>query len=157
LKFRCLFPERHEHGDEHPSASYNPTKAVWLCRVCGARGGLLDLANHLDVPRPLRDDIPPPRLEDFARARHLTLETLGQFKVQPVVVCGRPALRYITFVGIDRLKFLDGRKPKYRWVEKGGRRHWYGLRGALEALQRGATPLYIVNGEVSVWACYQAG
>jgi hypothetical protein len=157
LKFRCFYPDRHAHGDAHWSAFFNPAKAVWLCRVCGARGGVLDLADHLGVPPPRRDDVSPPRLEDFARTRSLNVETWRQFGVHPVVEYGRPALQYPTSVGIDRLKYLDGRKPKYRWRSKGGHLHWYGLRAALASLHAGASILYVVNGEPSVWACPQAG
>jgi hypothetical protein len=157
LKFRCFYPDRHEHGDAHWSASFNPMKATWLCRVCGAKGGVLDLADRLGVARPPRDDGPPPRLEDFARVRCLTLDTLHRFGIRPVVEFGRPALRYPTSVRIDRLKFLDARKPKYRWATKGGRVHWYGRKAALAVLRKGARTLYIVNGEVGVWACAQAG
>ena len=64
LKFRCFYPERHDQGDMHWSVYFNPTKAVWLCRVCGVSGGLLDLADRLGVPRPDREDVQPPRLED---------------------------------------------------------------------------------------------
>jgi len=157
LKFRCFYPERHEHRDEHPSAYFNPKKAVWLCRVCKVRGGLLDLADRLGVPRPSRAGVAPPRLEDFARARCLSPETLRRFGVRPVVESGRPALRYPTPVGIDRLKFLDERKPKYRWKSRGGRSHWYDWDCALASVRAGASVLFLVNGEVSVWACAQAG
>ncbi len=159
LKFQCFFPDRHEHGDLHWSASFNREKAAWCCRVCGARGGVLDLAKHLGVPWPPREDAgpPPPRLEDFGRVRCLTVDTLRRFKVRPVVEDRRPALRYPTSIDIDRLKFLDARKPKYRWATKGGHVHWYGWNAALALLRAGASTLYIVNGEVSVWACAQAG
>jgi hypothetical protein len=156
LKFRCFRPERHEHCDVHWSAYFNPEKAVWLCRVCSEHGGLLDLADRLGVPLPQREDVLPPRLEDFAQARYLTLETLSQFSVRAVVEFGRPALRYPTAVRIDRLKFLDGQKPKYRWARKGGRRHWYGLHEALTLLAASGSRLYLVNGEPSVWACRDA-
>src|SRR5262249_42096706 len=117
LKFRCFYPERHENGDMHWSANFNPAKALWLCRVCPIHGGLLHLADRLGVPRPQREDLLPRRLEDFARARCLTLETLRRFGVRPPVIeDGRSALRYPTAVRIDRLKFLDGQKPKYRWA-----------------------------------------
>src|SRR5262245_36398227 len=139
LKFRCFYPERHEHGDEHWSAYFNPAKAAWLCRVCGAKGGVLDLADRLEVPRPSREQAPLPRLEEFARTRSLSFETLRQFGVRPVVEYGRPALRYPTSVGIDRLKFLDEQKPKYRWASKGGRAHWYGLRAAIANLRGGTS------------------
>jgi hypothetical protein len=53
IVFSCVFPERHRHGDAGPSASYNRTKRVWICRVCAATGGFLNLAARLaiDVPR----------------------------------------------------------------------------------------------------------
>jgi hypothetical protein len=156
LKFQCFYPEKHEHGDAHWSASFNPVKATWLCRVCRAQGGVLDLAVHLGVPRPPREQGPPPRLADFAQARCLTLETLHRFSVRPVVEYGRPALQYPTSVCIDRLKFLDARRPKYRWAKKGGRVHWYGWEAALALLRAGVPTLYIVNGEPSVWAGTQA-
>jgi hypothetical protein len=157
LRFQCFDPDRHANGDANWSAYFNPAKAVWLCRVCGARGGVLDLADRLGVPRPQLDDLRLPRLEDFARARCLMLDTLRRFAVRPVVEFWRPALRYPTPVGIDRLKFLDGRKPKYRWAEKGGRVHWYGFDSALAGLRAGASTLHLVNGEPSVWACAQSG
>src|SRR5262249_9215135 len=33
----------------HPSARWNRTKAVWHCDVCGAEGGVLDLARRLGL------------------------------------------------------------------------------------------------------------
>jgi hypothetical protein len=67
----------------------------------------------------------------------------------------RAALVYPTPLGIDRLRFLDGDRPKYRWLHRGGRAHWYGLKQAL-ALGSGG-PFYLVNGEPSVWAAQQSG
>jgi hypothetical protein len=52
LKFQCFFPERHQHGDADWSASFNPVKAVWCCRVCGIGGGVLNLAERLGIERP---------------------------------------------------------------------------------------------------------
>jgi hypothetical protein len=156
LKSQCFYPHRHQHGDAHWSCYFNPIKAAWCCRVCGAHGGVIDLAKLLGVSLPARGDVLPPRLEDFSHARSLTVETLRRFGVRPVVEFHRPALRYPTSVGIDRLKFVDGGRPKYRWAKKGGRAHWYGLRAALAALRGGAEVLYVVNGEVSVCACAQA-
>jgi excisionase family DNA binding protein len=69
FKFQCFFPDRHEHGDLHWSASFNREKGVWCCRVCGARGGVLDLAKHLGVPW-------PPRKDEAAEAYRIPLRTL---------------------------------------------------------------------------------
>ncbi|MFI5364356.1 MAG: AAA family ATPase [Candidatus Binatia bacterium] len=49
ITFRCVFPEQHRNRDEHPSASWSCTKRAWLCRVCGARGGYVDLARTLGI------------------------------------------------------------------------------------------------------------
>jgi putative DNA primase/helicase len=156
-KFRCFYPEKHAHGDRDWSGSFNPAKKVWCCPVCDVSGGLLDLADRLGVRRPQQEGMRPPRLEDFAESRCLTLETLRRFGVRPVIEYGRSALRYSTAVRIDRLKFVDGQKPKYCWASKGGHRHWYGLREALALLRAGASTLYMGNGEPSVWAGTQAG
>ena len=64
IRFCCPCPERHENGDAHPSARFNPAKAVWCCDVCSAGGGALDLANLLHVEAIVGADIngvhPPP-------------------------------------------------------------------------------------------------
>ena len=85
---------------------------------------------------------------------------LQKFGVTPDVWSDRPALRYPTPLGIDRVKFVDGKKPKYLWAAKGGGAHPYGLEHALPLLllqQEGERILYIVNGEPSVWACASRG
>jgi hypothetical protein len=50
-------PEHHARGDEHPSARWNPDKAVWVCDVSGRGGGAVDLARRLAIdeqPKPIR-------------------------------------------------------------------------------------------------------
>jgi hypothetical protein len=72
----------------------------------------------------------------------------------------RPRVVLATDVGVPRYRYLDRDKPKAVW-HRGGRAHWYGLRQALElgtrAPPEAPEPLYIVNGEPSVWACWQSG
>jgi len=73
--------------------------------------------------------------------------------VEAVIWQNRPAIKYPTVLGVSRIKFLDGQSPKVKWAESGkGHAHWYGLD---KALSLGGEVLYIVNGEPSVWACYQ--
>jgi hypothetical protein len=95
-------------------------------------------------------------LAEFCSERKLALHNLEQiWGVTFVIYKNRPALRYPTALGVDRLKFLDGNIPKYIWAEKGkGQAHWYGLRQAQEI---GGSVLLIVNGEPSVWACHEEG
>lgn len=71
---------------------------------------------------------------------------------------GRLAIRYPTPIGVDRARFIDGEHPKYKWWRAGGKPHWYGLPQAREILRRDPkAPIYIVNGEPSVWAAWQSG
>ncbi|TMB22085.1 MAG: hypothetical protein E6J71_06895 [Deltaproteobacteria bacterium] len=153
LAFRCVRPEEHEHGDAHSSCRWNRTKAVFNCDVCGVHGGAVDLARWLNVQLPERAHATAPDLATFAHERHLPLEVLRRFGVQPTVWNGRPALRYPTQLGVDRIKYTDKQRPKYIWTAKGkGRTHWYGGQ-SLALSSAGGRTLYIVNGEPSVWAC----
>src|SRR5262249_57209190 len=97
-----------------------------------------------------------PSLETFATQRGLTVATLESWNLTATVHAGRPAFRYPTAVGVDRVKYVDGGKPKYRWYKKGGKAHWYGLDRALALLREHTAALvlvvYLVNGEPSVWA-----
>jgi hypothetical protein len=52
LRFQCVMAMHHANGDAHPSARWNPAKAVWHCDACGAGGGAFDLAGRLGLPRP---------------------------------------------------------------------------------------------------------
>jgi P4 family phage/plasmid primase-like protien len=151
IRFACPDPSHHANGDAHVSAHLNVRKLVWHCPVGGIGGGLKDLAQRLGIPVPAR--IHPPALETFAQQRGLTVAALASWGVRAVVHAHRPALRYPTPVDVDRVKFSDRGKPKYTWVEKGGRIHWYGLARAVARLREtGSRVLYLVNGEPSVWA-----
>src|SRR5262249_6118794 len=160
IRFRCPEPAHHEHGDADPSARWNESKGVWWCAVSGLGGGAVDLANRLGIPLPGRG-ARAPALETFAVQRSLTLPNLASWGVVPTLHAGRSGLRYPTPVGIDRVKYVDGGKPKYRWAKKGGKAHWYGLDRALALLRERAAALafvlYLVNGEPSVWAAAWRG
>jgi len=72
---------------------------------------------------------------------------------------GRPVLFWPSAPGMPRRwKALDGKRPKYGWEVRGGSAHLYGLPLALERLAADPwAPLYVVNGEPSVWAAGAAG
>ena len=74
---------------------------------------------------------------------------VSRWKVTETTFMNRPCIHFRTTLGIDRIKFLDGAKPKYLWAATGGKAHWYGMDAAR---RRGGPVLYIVNGEPSVWA-----
>jgi hypothetical protein len=44
LRFGCV-----AHPDRHPSADYEPERGLWVCRSCGAGGGVRDLARRLGL------------------------------------------------------------------------------------------------------------
>ena len=47
LLYPCPHPERHQHGDAHPSLKINPKKDTWGCFVCGVGGTAWQLAAFL--------------------------------------------------------------------------------------------------------------
>ena len=161
------------HPEKTPSFKVYEDQGRYHCFGCGEKGDVFAfimktqsmsfpdavcvLAAAAGVSLSVTGSVPPPDLARFAADRRLSQATLDRFHIRGGVHRRRPALRYPTTVGIDRLKFLDGMKPKYGWATKGGRAHWYGLRSALAALGTTGTTTYIPNGEVSVWACAQAG
>lgn len=152
--------------DRHPSFSVRPDSATdpgaWKDHGTGEHGSIADLAGRLGIdPRQsAHDETPKPvadrSLEGFCQQRGIRQETLDRFRVRETRHGDRPALRFPTKVGVDRIKFLDGVKPKCTWAGRGGRAHWYGLGAARELLSEGGT-LYLVNGEPSVWAAIQSG
>ncbi len=104
------------------------------------------------APPPVQSSSPQ-TFEQFCKARHLDGARLAsRWKVTEDTFKDRSCLRYATALGIDRIKYMDGARPKYSWAAKGGRVHWYGM-GA--AKSHGGPVLYIVNGEPSVWAADQ--
>ena len=151
--------------DGHPSFSVRPDSEVdpgaFVDHANGDSGSMADLARRLGLevggrPRPAAAPAPvPATLEAFARQRHLDPERLRSlWRVAEVRHAGRPALRFPTRLEVDRVKFLDGGKPKATWAGAGGRSHCYGLG---EARRIGGEVLYIVNGEPGTWAATQAG
>lgn len=69
LRFRCRV-----HPDESPSADWN-SKGVWICRSCGASGGIVEMAKLLGIAVPEkteREDPLPVTAEEVER-RHAEL------------------------------------------------------------------------------------
>lgn len=94
-------------------------------------------------------------LADFERGRGLPPGHLAAaWKATEARHKSRPVLFWPSAPDMPRRwKALDGKRPKYGWEAKGGAAHLYGLTLALERLAADpSAPLYIVNGEPSVWA-----
>ncbi len=99
-------------------------------------------------------DVCVANLVGFATARRLDPIVLERtWGVRAETHRGRPALTYPTPIGVHRVKYLDDKRPKYKWAESGGCGHLYGLQTALSMLRvPPANVLYLVNGEPAVWA-----
>ncbi len=152
--------------DQHPSFSVRPDSptdpGAWKDHATGEHGSMANLAGRLGVDpcksvmrKPDTPRVPENTFDEFCRRRKLDKRQLSEkWRVTETTYRDRPALRFPTRVGVDRIKYLDGSRPKCEWVKSGGKAHWYGL-GAATASANGS--VYIVNGEPSVWACGQAG
>jgi len=163
-------------GENRQSLSVCPSDLEWHCFSCGAGGGPIQwlqqthgmseeqardrlagtVGIRLDTPRvvqaPPQPDTPEEAYRIWARRKGIDPDWLTRrWGVSTLTHAGRPAIIHPTPLGIDRGRYLDGRKPKVFWALKGGGPHWYGLDHALERLQPGE-PLYLTNGESSVWA-----
>ena len=152
-------PLRH---DQHPSFSIKPDTPTdpgsYKDHASGDSGPISKLSQQLNIDPHVSvkpsSAVPARTLHEFCAQRRLDPEHLASvWRVHQTQWKGRPALRYPTTLSIDRIKYLDNRRPKYDWVQTGGHRHWYGLDHALAL----GAPLYIVNGEPAVWAAQQEG
>jgi len=159
--------------DEEPSFSVKPDTehdpGAWKDHATGESGSMADLARRLGVEMPSKNNggsrpapSGPTTLEAFAGARRLdSVQLRATWGVRKGHRNGRCGLIYPTTTGVDRIKYLDGAKPKYQWLKTGGTAHWYGLERAAELASRAPDAeqrsVVMPNGEVSVWACSQEG
>jgi len=154
--------------DRNPSLSFRldseTDPGAFKDHATGESGSMADLAAKMGIDPRIshnghRHNGPPPpapelTLPGFCQQRALDQRALvAKWRVREVQYKGRPALQFPTVLKIDRVKYLDGRKPKAEWTARGGGAHWYGLTSARTL----PGPLYIANGEPSVWSAQQAG
>jgi hypothetical protein len=149
LRFTCPEPTQHAHGDAHPSARWNPKKAVWRCDVCQGKGGAVDLARRLGVPLPRTDRRSIPRrtrataqqgpgctLAQYATAKRLPEDALRRFGLEDTSYRGAPAVRisYRDATGVERAvqfrlrleKGTEEEDGRFAW-QKGAKTLPYGL------------------------------
>ncbi len=152
------------HDDREPSMSVNPDKNVFYCHACHEKGTLFKLAKdlgiELSVGKKLEDG---EAIQKLMKERLLKPETLKKFGVQPdynsqaykyPVKGGYRYKNYYTKEEFKKL-FPNKKYTKY-WHTRGVKNQVYGLAQALEHLDDTNT-IYYVNGEPSVWTCWQAG
>ena len=71
LTASCPFTQNHAHGDRNPSFGMNVDNGLWLCRACGEKGNLPQLAervlgmDRLDAIRTFEVDLTPDRVDDL--------------------------------------------------------------------------------------------
>ncbi len=153
---RCLRPEKHKHGDAHPSMDFNPEKGA-ICRVCGFKAGLVTMARDLGIDqmtgtKQRRFETEAEAMRALREARKLRPETLDHFGIKADIK--RQAWVYPLPSGHKRWKVFDGSaSEKKYWHERGTPNQLYGL----NEIPVGAEEILIANGEPAVWTCYQAG
>jgi hypothetical protein len=171
LRFTCPESAQHAHGDAHPSARWNPDKAVWRCDACGAKGGAVDLARRLDVALPTPTHrkshrFTPPRtrataqppgagctLAEYAAAKRLPEQFLRHLGLEDTEYRGRPAVRIPYRDTVNLEQAVRYRRRLERGPDEDGRFAWragtkvllYGL-WRLEQARR-AGMLVLVEGE----------
>ena len=155
-----------------PNLSINPQKQIAKCFSCGEHG-IKKLAAAWGIEDPDQDGrlrtAPPPYLSATAamhrleEAYALRQETVDHFLIEPKPDSPSPNRRtrgawaYPTPAGTRFKAFDRGSKPKYWWTRgtkaEARRSSLYGLAD----IPPGTSTVYLVNGEPSVWVCWQAG
>jgi len=111
-------------------------------------GSLLELCRLMNIePPPLK--VEPVEWGAWARARKM-----DPIKVARIFgITGTTTIHFPTPCGVDRLRGLTNGKSAPKWARKGGRACPYGL-----AESRSFDgPIYLVEGEPSVWQCVSRG
>jgi hypothetical protein len=95
---RCLRPEKHKHGDAHPSMDFNPEKGA-ICRVCGFKAGLVTMARDLGIDRMTgtkqrRFETEAEAMRALREARKLHPETLDHFGIKADIKRQSPEHNY---------------------------------------------------------------
>ena len=144
--------------DKNPSLSVQPDDgdgAGWFHDFgTGERGTLYEYCRQCGIDTGTHDAKPtrpePMTLAEWAAARKLTAETLADFGVTETRT---GEIRFPTPCGVDRVRGITTGKSAPRWAKRGGMACAYGM--DVTAFNSG--PIYLVEGEPSVWACHQAG
>lgn len=136
--------------------------AVWYDHKESTGGDLLDLCKTLNIEldstlngnghaaadntlRAYRD------LAEYAAAQGADVQAFVDAGWNPQVqtIQGRPALTYATEKG-THIRFIDGKKPKYKPEKTGYEKCWYGLERAVQRATERNTFIVITNGAPSV-------
>lgn len=165
-------PWHPDKDGKNPNLHINPQKKIAKCFNCG-QSGLRKLARSWGIEEPDQDrrkrKAPEPFLSAagamarLQEAYALRPETIAHFGIEPVPDAPSPtritkgAWRYETAAGVRYKAFDRSSTDKYWWGRgtRTDRRHapLYGEPSGPEIPEL----VYLVNGEPSVWVCWQAG
>ena len=165
-------PWHPDKDGDTPNLGINVKKKVVKCFVCG-KGGIRKLAQAwgIEVPAAREKQRAPNEpfmsadaaMRDLASAYGLDAKTIEHFGIEPAPDIpsanrsARGAWRYPTHCG-TRYKAFDRKATGKYWWSRGTSKEkriqeLYGARD----IPKGTTVVYLVNGEPSVWVCWQAG
>ena len=138
-------------ADKRPSFDCRPDDTdggAWRDHSTDESGSLYELAQRLGVEAPTST----PQImgwREWCHRRHLDPDRIAaEFKIVEVK---QGLIRFCTPCGVDRLRGLSTGPSEPRWARRGGRACAYGRTGEPGDL------VYLVEGEPSVWACWQSG
>jgi len=141
VAFTCPNPDRHQRGDMHPSARWNLDKGAWHCDVCGAGGGVKNLAEALGIT------VKPER----TAVREITYDYQD--------ADGKRLFQVVRREFSDGTKTFSQRRTdhsgKWVWDLKGVRRVLYGLPEIISADED--EPVLVNEGEKAVAAARSLG
>ena len=138
------------HQDEHASAQWNPSKRVWNCFACPAKGGWMNLAEVLGVPVPKIVRI---ALNDLALDKDVPVAFLRSLRLHDLAD-GGVGIPYRDPSGkqmfIKRRTALKAKEGSYQ--PKGHKTMAYGLERLGDAKKAGY--LIIGEGESDGWVAW---
>lgn len=158
-----------------------PENGNYWCRSCGATGfptqfimwtqskswheaqAILGIDNTSNGKHPVIDsEIPYTNRAHYAAHLGVPESVLIDAKFKEIATYqNRPAMKYTTYdkEGREwvRMRFMDGKKPKYMPMGKGVPTVWYRLQQAMGMSNKSQKPMVIVNGETSVLVAQHYG
>lgn len=142
------------HDDKNSSLSLDDEgeRVLWRCFAGCAQAAVTDALKARDC-LPTTREAPEDAWRRWCRARSLSPDLIrAAYGVELTTTGGRPVAVFSVDEGPRRVRFLDAREPKTRWESS---RRNVSLDVMYAAHHDG--PIYVVNGEPSVWACHQSG
>jgi len=144
LTFCVFHPDR-----QRPNLHFHPQRGFY-CFACKGKGSIKKLAKELGISFPSQRLDQAQAIQKLLSERCLNAATLAHFGIEAEVK--KQAWRYPVNGGYRYKAFDPKAKQKY-WHDKGVKNQLYGL----SDIANNTKEIWIVNGEPTVWQCWQAG